>query len=151
MNYLYLFFLSSSFALFFVFPGFTKASSNNFSIYCLSNGDGTANCTRDDNQKPLSCVGMPGATVECYGIKNSKYECIPLMATKTVQLQYQLSCDVSPTDSSSNELLILSNIISNPNVKSNPTTKKQAALKIDYFDDITESANQSSSTYHDLF
>jgi len=151
MNYLYLFFVSSSFALIFIFSGSTKASSTNFSIYCVSNGDGTANCTRDDNQKPLSCVGMPGATVECYANKNSKYECVPLIATRTGQLQYQLSCEVSPTDSSSNELLILSNINGNLNIKPNLKIQKQTSLKSDYFDDIIKPTNQSSSIYHDYF
>jgi hypothetical protein len=74
-------------------------ADSSFSIYCISNGDGTANCTRDDNQLSISCVGSPGATVECTSKDNNKYECVPLSIAQTGQIQVQLSC--SPEASSS--------------------------------------------------
>lgn len=64
-----------------------------FSIYCISNGDGTGNCTRDDNKKPISCIGMPGVTVECQDRKQNKYECVPFGFIDTGQAQVQLSCE----------------------------------------------------------
>jgi len=69
-----------------------------FSIYCISNGDGTGNCTRDDNKKPISCIGMPGVTVECQDRKQNKYECVPFGFIDTGQAQVQLSCENKSSD-----------------------------------------------------
>jgi hypothetical protein len=74
-------------------------ADSSFSIYCISNGDGTANCTRDDNQLSIFCVGSPGATVECTSKDNNKYECVPLSIAQTGQIQVQLSCSPEATSS----------------------------------------------------
>ena len=84
-----LLFLFFNYNLISVLPAYADSS---FSIYCISNGDGTANCTRDDNQLSITCVGSPGATVECTSKDNNKYECVPLSIAQTGQIQVQLSC-----------------------------------------------------------
>ena len=79
-----LLFLFFNYNLISVLPAYADTS---FSIYCISNGDGTANCTRDDNQLGIACVGSPGATVECTSKDNNKYECVPLSIAQTEQIQ----------------------------------------------------------------
>ena len=81
-----------------ILPALANTGTASFSIYCISNGDGTGNCTRDDNKKPISCIGMPGATVECQDRKQNKYECVPFGLTDTGQVQVQLSCENKSSD-----------------------------------------------------
>jgi len=114
--------------IFIIYNSISVALANadsSFSIYCISNGDGTANCTRDDNQLSVSCVGSPGATVECTSKDNNKYECVPLSIAQTGQIQVQLSCSPEATSSFGN--FPPSSNTSNPN-SSKPASKKPSQL-----------------------
>ena len=117
-----LLFLFFNYNLISVLPAYADSS---FSIYCISNGDGTANCTRDDNQLSITCVGSPGATVECTSKDNNKYECVPLSIAQTGQIQVQLSC--SPAVISSFGNFPPSSNTSNPN-SSKSASKKPSQL-----------------------
>jgi len=114
--------------IFIIYNAISVALANadsSFSIYCISNGDGTANCTRDDNQLSISCVGSPGATVECTSKDNNKYECVPLSIAQTGQIQVQLSC--SPEATSSFSGFSPGSNSYNPNL-SKPASKKPSQL-----------------------
>lgn len=117
-----LLFLFFNYNLISLLPAYADSS---FSIYCISNGDGTANCTRDDNQLSITCVGSPGATVECISKDNNKYECVPLSIAQTGQIQVQLSC--SPEAISSFGNFPPSSNTSNPN-SSKSASKKPSQL-----------------------
>lgn len=115
------------FSLLFLFFSYNLISvssayaDSSFSIYCISNGDGTANCTRDDNQLNITCVGSPGATVECTNKDKNKYECVPLSIAQTGQIQVQLSCSPEAINSFGN--FPSDSNTSNPN-SSRPASKK---------------------------
>jgi hypothetical protein len=139
-----------------------------FSIYCISNGDGTGNCTRDDNKKPISCIGMPGVTVECQDRKQNKYECVPFGFIDTGQAQVQLSCENKSSDNINDRLFDSTNtnnqkivpINSSPKPKSSQALDQKPTIKdtskpinLNPFLDSTSPAdlNQTDHTFTDSF
>lgn len=94
----------------FIFTAFTvqqaQSSSQQFSIYCTSNFDGTGKCTKDDGNE-LTCISLPGQIIACKNTDSSIYECIQYGNIVAHQSQFVCEEDtdrsVSPIQFNSND------------------------------------------------
>jgi hypothetical protein len=70
-----------------------RAKEPSFSVYCVSNMDGTGHCRRDDNNELITCVAIPGGVIQCFDKKSRLYECVNYGITAAADSQLSFACD----------------------------------------------------------
>jgi hypothetical protein len=66
----------------------TAGTLDGFFMYCTSNLDGTGSCTNEEDNRPFSCLIVPGQIISCPSESTTAVECVWISGITANQAQF---------------------------------------------------------------